>query len=483
MAKIGNKNDASLDPAPLAEPEGGYKHLIFHGVGLHVPQAWEIGEHKGDGLYGSFRVDGADRVMAHVRWWKAPKRFRIERAVVQFRRSMGRRKRGKDEPAVPVVVPTHRVKAPVELGDDTRVFVAGFADSAEREPKIVTDVLVCAHARTVGRAAIWRFCIQDKTPTFRQIDLMCRGLIVQDLNAWRDWALFDMRFQSPPGARNDRTFLKAGVCFLRFTWRKGSVGIRRFSAATAVLGSLTPDEDDLRRWCRGAFASEFFDMRYEVESEAISDRLLCLRLKGRPKRLAPLELRWVLIRHRRLPREMEVYWDREANKIVCFEILKRTEANAATIRRMIDSYHSWICDQAARPSGAAAPKRRSGKSTARLRSLRARILPTKTVQWSLNDKGLVELTYQFKRPAKLRILRLLGSQRVGPAVDTRRVELDLIGSVVWQACQGGDKRVCDLIDQLQRQLLISYREAEISVTQYVKTLGERNILALRIPPK
>jgi hypothetical protein len=482
---------AEAAPAPQEIPPG-HRLLAWDGIGLFIPEGWSIGRHDGDSLFGSIRVDTLDKVAARVRWWHAPKRFHIDAVARQFQSAMvqqaKRKGAGKGFWSLPdlgspqdktlVVVPTNKVKLPARLGDQTRAFIAGPAPDSSREPTRITHVLVAAYRRDLRRAAVWQFMVDDKRPAFEEINRLAQGLLIQGLDQWRDWQVLDMAFQVPPGARLDKAVLASGVCYFRFDWKGARLGLRRFSAASAILGRLDAEEAELIRWCRGTYATEFFDMRYQVDSQALDVDRHALVLTGRKRLLAPLELRWVISRHRRLPRRIEIVWDKVQNKICCFEIAKLTDANRAAMRQVIDSYRA-VPEEAA-PAPALVEKGQPPRSP-RDRSLAARIRRSGEVQWQVNERDRVMLQYEHVRPLSLKVLRALASLPT-QSRQQKKVELDLIGSMIWQACDG-QTRVRDIVEQVRRQFKITYREAEISVTEYVKTLGGRGLILLEMPPK
>lgn len=481
------------EPAPAPEQiPPGHRLLAWDGIGLFVPVGWSIGRHDGDSLFGSIRVDASEKVRVRVRWWRAPKRFHIDNVALQFERNMVSQAKTKlkgpslakdagylAEAKNIVVVPTNRVKLPARLGEHAKAFVSGVAGEKGREPSKVTNVLVVAYRRDLQRAAVWQFVIDEDGPSFEQINRMVEGLLIQHLEQWRDWQVLDMAFQAPPSSRLDKAVLASGVCYFRFEWRRMRVGLRRFSAATAVMDRLEPQEEDLERWCRGAYANEFFDLRYQVESKPLDADRQALILTGRGRLLAPLELRWVIVRHRRLPRRIEIYWHKPSNKIYCFEISKLTASNEELIRRMVDSYRP--VEEEEEPAAPVLVQKGEAPRTPRERSLAARVRRSREVTWELNERDRVVLEYELVRPLGLRLLRVLSSQPT-KAKELRKVELDLIGSIIWQACDG-KMRVRDIIEEIRREFKITQREAEVSVTEYIKTLGNRGLIILEMPPK
>ncbi len=63
----------------------------------------------------------------------------------------------------------------------------------------------------------------------------------------------------------------------------------------------------------------------------------------------------------------------------------------------------------------------------------------------------------------------------------RKIELDEIGAFVWKQCDGRTN-VRALIDRLCKRFKLSYREGEISLTQYLRTLARRNVIGLAVNP-
>jgi hypothetical protein len=62
--------------------------------------------------------------------------------------------------------------------------------------------------------------------------------------------------------------------------------------------------------------------------------------------------------------------------------------------------------------------------------------------------------------------------------DFRKLELDEIGSDVWEACDG-NHTVEDLTGLLVRKYRLNRRQAETSVTAYLRLLAQRRLIALK----
>ena len=60
----------------------------------------------------------------------------------------------------------------------------------------------------------------------------------------------------------------------------------------------------------------------------------------------------------------------------------------------------------------------------------------------------------------------------------RRLELDALGSSVWQMVDG-KQTVADIAEQFRKTNQLGTREAELSVTGFLKELGKRGLIALK----
>ena len=104
----------------------------------------------------------------------------------------------------------------------------------------------------------------------------------------------------------------------------------------------------------------------------------------------------------------------------------------------------------------------------------ARPLRNPVIAWEVLDNGRVLLTVPLEQKPWLRLLQVV--TRV-PA--EKKVELDEVGSDVWQWCDG-EARVTDLIDRLAASHKLHRREAEVSLTQFLETLAKRRFVGLAV---
>ncbi len=97
------------------------------------------------------------------------------------------------------------------------------------------------------------------------------------------------------------------------------------------------------------------------------------------------------------------------------------------------------------------------------------------VQVERDERGTVVLTLKARRTPAMALL-----SRIFFTPAQRRVALDPIGTWVWQRCDG-KRSVRRLIDELARRYKLNPREAEISLTTFLRSLGQRGLVLLAVP--
>ena len=67
-----------------------------------------------------------------------------------------------------------------------------------------------------------------------------------------------------------------------------------------------------------------------------------------------------------------------------------------------------------------------------------------------------------------------------PIRSTRTIQLDSIGVQVWDFCDGR-RRVEDVVDRIADSYRLTFHEARVAVTSYIKMLIERSALVIVMP--
>ena len=105
--------------------------------------------------------------------------------------------------------------------------------------------------------------------------------------------------------------------------------------------------------------------------------------------------------------------------------------------------------------------------------------PVKSVQITevRLETGEVLIEYPLAvRPLIAAVARRLGRQQ--NLVQTKKLQLDTLGTSVWDLVDG-NRSVSRIIKIFAKTHRLENREAEISVTQFIRELGKRGLLGLR----
>ena len=108
------------------------------------------------------------------------------------------------------------------------------------------------------------------------------------------------------------------------------------------------------------------------------------------------------------------------------------------------------------------------------RALDSYPIRNQAVEWT--SKG--DETVLVLRRREDRVGRLLDLFFVVPK--ERKLQLDPVGSYVWRQCDGRHT-VQQLIDDLARKYKLNRKEAEVSLTEFLRQLGRKKLIAIAVP--
>lgn len=95
------------------------------------------------------------------------------------------------------------------------------------------------------------------------------------------------------------------------------------------------------------------------------------------------------------------------------------------------------------------------------------------------DSGDLLLSYPaVYKPIFLKVQKFLRPK--GKRTFTRKIQLDQLGTQVWSLING-EKDVKTIIKEFASIHTLNHREAEISVTLFLKSLGEKGLIGIREP--
>jgi len=101
------------------------------------------------------------------------------------------------------------------------------------------------------------------------------------------------------------------------------------------------------------------------------------------------------------------------------------------------------------------------------------------VKESFLDSGDLILTYQaMYKPFFLKIKKMVGQNQENTF--TRKIQLDGLGVDVWSLLDG-NKNVKTIIKEFAALHTLNYKEAEISVTLFLRSLGEKGLIGIKEP--
>ncbi|MBC17881.1 conserved protein of unknown function [Pseudodesulfovibrio profundus] len=93
------------------------------------------------------------------------------------------------------------------------------------------------------------------------------------------------------------------------------------------------------------------------------------------------------------------------------------------------------------------------------------------------DGGLLRLSYPLAvKPWFGRLAEKVGMWDKRPMI--KQVELDEMGTFVWERIDG-EHSVRNIAEAFVEKYGVQLREAELSVTAFIKTIGQRGIIGLR----
>lgn len=120
--------------------------------------------------------------------------------------------------------------------------------------------------------------------------------------------------------------------------------------------------------------------------------------------------------------------------------------------------------------------RQSGPEVSRRQSLASVVVPNEAIRVTRGSNGLVSFEVSFAPSALLeKAARFLGGSTA-----SRKIELDEVGTFVWDMCDG-QTTIREMIDRMSEEYKLNRKEAEVSLTAFVKTLAGKQLVAVLVP--
>ncbi|MFQ6096003.1 MAG: PqqD family protein [Candidatus Bathyarchaeia archaeon] len=106
------------------------------------------------------------------------------------------------------------------------------------------------------------------------------------------------------------------------------------------------------------------------------------------------------------------------------------------------------------------------------------------VKWEKDDSGKIQLLIPIRQESvrKKGFSKILVRLFPKPDVKEKKVQLDKIGSFVWELCDS-NRTVEEIVNSLNEEYKMIPREAEISLRIYFEQLTKRGLLGFIFPEK
>jgi len=120
-------------------------------------------------------------------------------------------------------------------------------------------------------------------------------------------------------------------------------------------------------------------------------------------------------------------------------------------------------------------KKKSAMPLSRDQAFNARPVRNPALKWRVNEEESVEVIVPRRKDL---FGRAMGFLFFVP--ENRPITLDEVGTCVWNLCDG-DHTVGEIVKALADDYKLGRREIEVSLTEYLRTLGKKGMVGFLIP--
>lgn len=254
-----------MSPEEGNEGPRQFKSFAWQGIGLTVPEQWELVATRGDYDSGYFGLGDSSRLRLQVKWDRAKGKRKIHPAdsVAKYLREL-RKKAKKD-------------KREVEI--NRRLNLASLRDRELEcydwlgEERGTGMVAVCQKCERIVHVVL----LGQKDESLRSLSrTVFASLQDHPEDGWMQWRFYDVEFRSPEELLLRRKELKTGCIRMILGRRREEMELVRVSLARVLL-----NEQSLREWFEDFYSRELKRTSWErthSESEGHEE----LRLEGSP---------------------------------------------------------------------------------------------------------------------------------------------------------------------------------------------------------
>jgi len=113
--------------------------------------------------------------------------------------------------------------------------------------------------------------------------------------------------------------------------------------------------------------------------------------------------------------------------------------------------------------------------------LRLKPVRNPSLGWKKNEKGEIQLLIPIRQDSvKKGVSGKVFSKLAPPPPKERKIQLDKVGSTVWELCDGS-KTIKEIVDALYEKYKMMQTEAEISLNAYFQQLTKRGLVGFILP--
>lgn len=128
-------------------------------------------------------------------------------------------------------------------------------------------------------------------------------------------------------------------------------------------------------------------------------------------------------------------------------------------------------------------KKKKGPAIPRGEFLKMKPVRNPGLKWEKNEEGdftlFIPMQQRQQAPkGKKRRKGLLS--KLAPAPTEKKIQLDRVGSIVWDLCDG-ERTMEDIVDHLHKEYKLLPSEAEVSLNAYFNQLSKRGLVGFVLP--
>ena len=109
------------------------------------------------------------------------------------------------------------------------------------------------------------------------------------------------------------------------------------------------------------------------------------------------------------------------------------------------------------------------------KAFEARPVRNPSLKWRINEEGTIEVIVPRRKDMFGRVMGFLFF-----VPESRPITLDEVGTAVWELCDG-EHTVEEIVRALSKDYKLQRREVEVSLTEYLRTLGKKGMVGFLIP--